>query len=198
MPPFPFPILETERLILREWQDIDAEAMFKLFGSEEVIRYTPVERHTSPERSLQTILRFRARFYEKHEGIVWAIERKDTAEAIGEAGIYEWSPEHFRLSIGYSLNPENWSYGYATEATERIVRYAFEDFPTFKVNRIEATTDPANAASIKVLKKIGFQQEAYLREYEMEKERFVNSIMFSLLRSEFTRPNSSRTLHSFR
>lgn len=186
--PFPFPILETERLTLREWLDSDVEAMFRLFGREEVVRYTPVERHETLDRSLLGIKRFRARFYEKHEGIVWAIERKDIGEVIGEAGIYEWSPQHFRLSIGYSLNPDHWGHGFATEVSAKLVKYAFEDFPLFEVNRIEAQTDPANVASMRVLEKIGFTKEAHVRQSEFEKGRFVDLVLFSILRSEFLNP----------
>ncbi len=182
--PFPFPILETERLILREWQDEDVNALFKLFGSEEVVRYTPVVCHTDPEQSMQTMRRFRARFHEKHEGIVWAVERKDTREVIGEAGIYEWSPQHFRLAIGYSLIPDHWGHGFATEMAREVVRYAFEDFPLFTVNRVEAQTDPVNQPSIHVLEKLGFTKEAYIRQGEFEKGRFVDLVLFSMLRAE--------------
>jgi ribosomal-protein-alanine N-acetyltransferase len=183
--PFPFPILETERLILREWLDSDVEAMFNLFGREEVVRYTPIIPHTDPSLSLATIKRFRARFHEKQEGMVWAIIRKDTGEVIGETGINEWVKEHFRIVIGYSLNSHHWGNGFATEAVGRIIAYAFEDFPLFNVNRIEATTDPANVASIRVLENLGFTKEAYMRQSEIEKGKAVDSLMYAKLSNLF-------------
>ena len=182
--PFPFPVLETERLILREWQDDDAEALFRSFGREEVLKYIPIEKHQDAERSLQTIQRFRKRFHELQSGLVWAIQRKDTGEVIGETGINEWMPDHFRITIGYSFNPDHWGHGFATEAVGRNVKFAFEEFPLFKVNRIEALTDPANIGSIKVLEKLGFKKEAHIRQGEFQKGEFVDSLMFAKLRSD--------------
>ena len=74
--PFPFPILETKRLVLREWEESDAEALFRSFSSPEVVMYTPLHAHTDVAMSLSTVRRFRARFHEKREGIAWAIARK--------------------------------------------------------------------------------------------------------------------------
>jgi ribosomal-protein-alanine N-acetyltransferase len=185
---FPFPILETERLILREWEESDADALFQLFSREEVVRYTPISVHTDPARSLATVKRFRARFHEQQQGMVWAITRKDTGEVIGETGINEWVKDHFRIAIGYSLNPNHWGNGFATEAVGRIITYAFDDFPLFSVNRIEAQTDPANHASIRVLEKLGFTREAYLRQAEFEKGRPVDTLMFAKLRGDRSLP----------
>jgi ribosomal-protein-alanine N-acetyltransferase len=66
-----------------------------------------------------------------------------------------------------------------------VVRYGFERFERFPLNRIEAVTDPENDASRRVLLKVGFTFEGLLRQHRFEKGRFVDECCYSLLRRDF-------------
>jgi ribosomal-protein-alanine N-acetyltransferase len=179
-----FPKLETERLILREWDITDAPDLFAFYSKEDVLRYTPVKPHVTLEDSEASIERFRKRFREANTGVIWAIELKENGRVIGECAVNHWIPKYFRADLGYSFNPDYSGKGYAREAVGRIVNYLFTEFDQFKLNRLEAITDPRNTASIKLLEKLGFIQEGILRDYEYEKGEFVDSVMYAMLRRD--------------
>jgi len=180
-----FPILETERLLLREWDAADAPDLYELYRHENVVRYTPITVYHDIQRAIIGAQRFRDRFREKNSGIVWAIELKETGRIIGECGMNQWEVEHKRTDIGYSFNPEYWGKGYAYEAVSRLIYYALNDFPNFEINRLEAYTDPRNTASIKLLEKLGFTKEGHLRQREIEKGEVVDSVIYAMLRSDY-------------
>ncbi len=179
-----FPILETDRLILREWEERDASDLFAFYSKEHVLRYTPIRPHLSEADSRATIVRFRNRYREQNSGIVWAIEQKESGKVIGETAVNKWYINDRRAEIGYSFSPDVWGQGIASEAVARIIHYLFDEFSQCVMNRLEAVTDPENTASIKLLQKVGFLQEGLLREREFEKGKFIDSVMFGLLRSD--------------
>lgn len=180
-----FPILETERLLLREWEASDGEALLAIYCDEDVVRYTPIIALTSIEVAQDKIERFRSGFREKQDSIVWAVVSKESGKIIGESSVHSFAPEHRRLELGCSFSKDIWGKGIATESVAKVIEFTFSDFPTFEVNRIEACTDPRNLASMKVLEKLGFTNEGCLRQREIEKGEYVDSVFFGLLRSEY-------------
>lgn len=82
----------------------------------------------------------------------WGIYLRDTGAYIGDAN-FKGLPAHGRPEIGYGLEPVFWGRGYATEAVAALCRWAMEQ-PG--VTAIEAETVPDNAASQRVLEKLGF------------------------------------------
>jgi len=88
-----------------------------------------------------------------------------------------------RAEIGYDLGFPYWGRGYAPEAIRTLIRFGFE---SLLLNRVEAKVEPENINSIKVLRKLRFVEEGKLRQYEKSKEVFVDLIMFSTLRTEWT------------
>ncbi len=179
-----FPVLETERLILREWSVDDAADLFVFYSREEVFRYVASEPLTTMEQSTFLAASFRSWFRENKPSIVWAVVLKESGRVIGEISLHSWSPENFRTQIGYSFSPEVWGKGIAKEAATAVITYGFKDFYPFTINRIEATTSPENTASRKLLERLGFTEEAVLRDFVFEKGKFVDSVMYSLLRTD--------------
>ena len=92
-------------------------------------------------------------------------------------------PEHCRAEIGYALKPEYWWKGYMYETISRMLRFGFENM---KLHSIEANVNPANARSKKLLEKIGFKKEAYFRENYLFDNKFLDSIIYSLLEIDLT------------
>lgn len=82
----------------------------------------------------------------------WGIYLRDTETYIGDAN-FKGLPAHGRPEIGYGLEPLFWGQGYATEAVAALCRWALEQSG---VTAIEAETVPDNAASQRVLEKVGF------------------------------------------
>ena len=180
-----FPVLETERLLLREWDVADAEDLFAIYSNEDVVRYTPITAYTTLEQAVTKAANFRDWFRVKQASVVWAVVLKDTGKIIGECSLHSLSPENQRAEVGYAYSPEVWGKGIASESIQKIIDYAFTDFSLFPINRLEAYTDPRNTASAKLLENIGFAKEGHLRQRHIEKGEVVDSVVYAILGSEY-------------
>ncbi len=180
-----FPILETERLLLREWDTADAEDLFAFYSIEDVVRYTPITAYTSLEQAVTKATAFRDWFRVKQLSVVWAVVLKESGKIIGECSLHSFSPENERAEVGYAYSPEVWGKGIASESIRKIVDFGFTDFSLFPINRLEAYTDPRNTASAKLLEKLGFTKEGHLRQRHIQKGEAVDSIVYAMLRSDY-------------
>ncbi len=171
-----FPILETERLILREIVSSDANALFELFSQEEVTRYYDLYPYETVAEA-EAIIDFFADSFDSERGIRWGIARKEDNQLIGTCGYV--SLRRFRGEIGYELNPNYWRHGYMSEAVQAIVNYGFNPL---LLNRTEALVMTKNHASAGLLTKLGFQEEGTLRQYDYFKGAFHDMRIFSVLK----------------
>ena len=176
-----FPVLDTERLLLRETTMNDARAILDVFTNEEVTRYYNVSPFTDIEQARQVVAGRRRRF-ESGQGIRWAIARKEDNLVIGSCGYTNWVAEWRKVEIGYELGRAYWGQGIMTEALGAIIRFGFH---RMNLNRIEAMVMPANTASAQVLKKLGFMEEGLLREVGYWKGQHHDLNMYSLLKRDY-------------
>lgn len=114
-----FPILETERMLLREISIDDADRIFSCFSNEEVTRYYGQETLKSIEQA-KTFVDFFATNYKEKKGIRWGIEIQGEPGIIGTIGFNAWSPKHKRAELGYEIHPTHWRKGYTSEAAWRV------------------------------------------------------------------------------
>jgi len=173
-----FPILETERLKLRELTQADVSAIFHCFSNEAVTRYYGQEPFVEKQQAGQLIKQFGKNFEEKR-GIRWGIERKETGEVMGTIGYHLWSAAHKRAEIGYEIHPDYWRQGYTKEAVQKVISYGFEHM---NLHRIGAVVFLENEASNQLLLKLGFQQEGILRDYMVQKGNAHDTFIYSLLK----------------
>lgn len=178
----PFPLLKTDRLLLRQLAPADAEAVFQIFSDGEVTRYYDIDAFSGLEQAQRLIARLNERF-EHGEGIRWGIVQKATGQFIGTCGYNGWVRTSYRASIGYDLARSAWGQGFMTEALQAVLRYGFD---TMALNRVEALVIPGNIQSMRVLEKLGFQAEGIRRGYGYWKDRFWDLYCLSLLRSDWT------------
>ena len=172
-----FPILETERLLLREIIPSDAPALLALRSNEQVMQFIDKDRMKSLEEAGQLINNIKETV-SKGEGISWAMVPKGEAGMIGFAGLWRIDKPHHRAEIGYTLMPEYWNKGLMSEVMRAMIDYGFGQM---KLHSIEANINPMNQASRRLLEKHGFVQEAYFRENFYYNGRFLDSAIFSLL-----------------
>lgn len=170
-------------MLLRPITDKDTAALFAHFSQEEVTKYMDIDAFSNITEATQIISFFRESL-ERQEGMRWAITLQGKDELIGTCGFHRWSKVHFKAEIGYDLLPALWGKGIMTEAIGLILKYAYEEL---QLNRIEAFVDPANAASSRLLGRLGFRHEGMLRDAFFEKGKFVDAELYSLLRREYTR-----------
>ena len=146
-------ILESERLIFRQWKSKDLKPFFDLNSDLEVMEFfpSPLTRNESDEMAHKCMSLI------EHQGYgFFAAELKSTQEFIGFIGLH--SPDYLPFSpcieIGWRLDKNFWRQGYATEGALAVLNYGFE---TLKCREIVSFTSCINLASIAVMKRIGMQ-----------------------------------------
>ncbi|PEZ07591.1 GNAT family N-acetyltransferase [Bacillus sp. AFS018417] len=178
-----FPILETERLILRELIEDDAQGILNCFSNEDVLRYYGQNPLTDLEQ-VKNIIRNFLNNYKEKRGIKWGIEIKEREGIIGTIGFHDWSSEHKRAEIAYVLLPEHWGKRYATEAALKVISYGFHEL---ELTRIGAVVFTENKASNVLLTKLGFQNEGVLRNYMYQNNVPYDTNVYSLLPTTATK-----------
>lgn len=176
-----FPELKSERLILRRITKEDAINMFEIYSDPETARfdwYYPIE---SVDKISKIIDNFQEIYDEKDE-ITWGAVKKDDNKLIGYCCLGDFQEGPRSCEIGYGFNREYWNKGYGTEAVNVLVKYAFEEM---NINRIVGTVTLGNEASIKVLKKVGFQQEGIFRKRTFMKGEFVDDVILAILMEDY-------------
>ncbi|GIP31686.1 GNAT family N-acetyltransferase [Paenibacillus sp. J2TS4] len=178
-----FPVLETERLLLRQLTVKDSSDLFHYFSKDEVTRYYDLESFVEVEQAEKLIDKWNDNF-QQELGIRWAITLKKENRVIGTCGFHNWFKEHYKAEIGYELTPEYWRQGIMTEVLKAVLDYGFKEL---ELNRIEAFIDPDNISSRKLLEKSGLREEGFLKECFYEKNQFVDAVLFAVLKREYLR-----------
>jgi len=170
------PVLATERLILRPLRIEDAEALHPMYSDAEANTYGSHPATTTLEESRERL----AKGIADTAWRAWAITLKGDDTAIGTVASYE-KRQGKVTEIGYVLKRAYWGRGLVTEAVAALIDLLFAEGQ----RRVFADTDPDNAASIAVLKRLGFTLEATLRA-EWETHIGVrDSLIWGLLADEW-------------
>ena len=174
--------INTDRLVLRETVADDWPAVLAYQRDPRYLRFYPWTDRTEAEvRDFvqmfvdQQTERPRRRFQ-------FAIISPGGGRVIGNCGIRRKPENDWEADIGYELAPEYWGRGYATEAALAIVNFGFRELGLY---RISSWCIADNAASARVLEKVGLRLEGRLRGNEYFKERWWDTLLFGLLESEW-------------
>jgi RimJ/RimL family protein N-acetyltransferase len=146
-------ILETDRLLLREFVEDDAESFFKLNTDPEVVRFVPDKPLLNVEQARQTLIDHPIADYRRYGFGRGACILKSTGEQIGFAGL-KYLDELGEVDVAYRLLPAHWGQGLATEVALASVRYGFA---ALGLKRIIGLVMPKNIASVRVLEKTGLR-----------------------------------------
>ena len=146
-------IIETDRLLLREFILDDAEKFYQLNLNPNVIKYTGNVAFKSIEEAKSFLENYND--YKANGYGIWAVINKESNEFIGWCGLKYGELEN-ETDIGFRFFEEEWNKGYATESAAACLKYGFE---VLKLNRIIGRAMKENTASIKVLEKIGLVYE---------------------------------------
>jgi [ribosomal protein S5]-alanine N-acetyltransferase len=176
-----FPVLENERLILREIVLADAEAIFAIRGDYEVTKFNIGAPYADTARAQKLIVSMKEQYLARDE-IRWGITLKPNDEVIGMVGYNYWDRKDNRGSVGFDLNRKYWRRGIMAEALRMIVVFGFDEMG---LNRIEADASIHNSASINLMKSLGFVQEGVQREQYYEDGVYHDLVLLSLLRRDW-------------
>lgn len=142
-------LLETPRLLLREFNEMDGDAMYLLNADPDVIKYTGDPPFESPHEAQQFLIDYAD--YKKHGFGRWAVVEKESDQFIGWCGLKRH--EDGMVDVGFRFYKEQWGKGYATESAKEVLNYGFT---SLKLAEIIGRAARENVASIRVLEKLGF------------------------------------------
>lgn len=148
--------IETARLTLRRWQEDDIAPMAQIDADPEVMRYIGDGRVRDLDQTREDVARWE-RGWEEHGFGLFALEERGSGELLGFTGL---SIPHFlpeilpAVEIGWRLARHRWGQGFATEAARAVLEFAFEDRG---LTRVVGVTHVENAASLRVMRRIGMR-----------------------------------------
>mgnify|MGYP003597135014 CR=1 FL=1 len=150
-----------------------------LRSSEDVMHYIDKERMKTREDALALIQKMTDGIH-TGTGINWGISLRNDPTLLGTIAFWRLIPENYRAEIGYMLHPNFHGRGLMSEAMTEVIRYGFE---VMNLHSIEANINPGNEVSRKLLLKFGFQKEAYFRENYFFNGKFLDSEIYSLIKT---------------
>jgi [ribosomal protein S5]-alanine N-acetyltransferase len=175
------PIIESERLILRQLTSEDAADFFACQSDPDVFRHAGRTEETSLE-SARHMLNILFKRHQERTMLSWAIVLKEDQRLIGRFQMEAWSDENHRAAVGYLLGKQYWGKGYATEALRAVIAYLFEQTT---VNRIDTFAWAENVASTRVMEKAGMRFEGLARQRRFAKGAFRDVKYYAFLREDF-------------
>lgn len=179
----PVPVLDTERLRLRTVRRNDLDAIYLLHSDSRAMRYWSFAPWTERQQA-QDWFEQRRHLGEREEVWPWAITLRDDDELFGLVTLFSVNRLQRRAEIGYQLRPSHWGRGYAQEALRAVLTYGIE---ALELARVEADIDPRNEASCRLVERVGFRREGYLRERWYVNGEVADTALYGLLAREFLR-----------
>jgi len=166
-----FPVLETERLTLRELNLNDTKAIFGLRTNKEVVEF--IDRNTLNNLSeTRAFIDRISKLTSSNKGVFWVIESKNNHQVVGTIGLRNFEDEEDYAEIGYELDPSYQQKGFMSEAFDVVIEYGFKQM---ELKTIEAFTHKNNTASIALLEK-----QKFVFEPEIKDEGFENNISYRI------------------
>jgi RimJ/RimL family protein N-acetyltransferase len=151
-----FPVLRGLRTRLRAPRADDVDRLFALFSDPETMRYWP----RAPMRLRDEALGYIdecVEHFARGDRIDWVVTTHRGEDAIGTCTLYDIDLRLRRAELGYALLPAHRGRGLATDAATQAIAWAMR---TLQLQRIDATADPRNEASRRVLERLGFARDA--------------------------------------
>ena len=175
-------ILETHRLLMRDFIEADWQAVFLYQSDPLYLRYNDWTHGTQKD-----VCEFIQIFIDQQKEqprtkFQLAVVLKEETQLIGNCGIRVNDREMREANIGYELNTQYWGQGYATEAAQAILKFGFEELG---MHRIRSWCVAENVASVRVLEKIGMLREGHLGEKELIKGRWYDNFLYAILDHEW-------------
>jgi RimJ/RimL family protein N-acetyltransferase len=173
--------LETQRLLLRQFEPADLDALHAMRSREDAVRWlyedppTPEQDRARLERRMRNL-----RFGLSGDALGLAAVRRDDGTLVADLSLFLHSAEHRQGEIGFIVHPDHQGRGYATEAAGAVLALAFE---TFQLHRVAGRLEARNVASARVLEKLGMRREAHLVENELVKGEWQSEVIYAALRA---------------
>ena len=147
--------LETARLVIRSCVPADAPALLEILSDPEVRKYLPTNAPPTLER-IEAGIERRMGMERDHGHALWAVERKDTGELIGQCGLVLVDGTGPEVEIAYHYGRRAWNQGFGTEAA---IACLAEGLGPLGLERIVAFALPPNVGSWRIMEKAGMRYD---------------------------------------
>jgi RimJ/RimL family protein N-acetyltransferase len=175
------PTVEGADLRLRALEPRDREQVFALYADKEAVRFGFQPKMDTADDATALIERTRTLAAERSV-FHWGVARTEDDRVVGHATLFHLDVEQGRAEIGYSIVRDLWGRGLGRRAVGLLVGFAFD---TLELRRVEADVDPRNEASLRLVERLGFVREGYLRERWLLGGEIQDAVLFGLLRREW-------------
>jgi ribosomal-protein-alanine N-acetyltransferase len=162
----------------------DVPEIFTLAADPQIARYTSFfgqALHTSQQETRDFIERC-LKMPRGEYGMAWVILEKYNNAIIGMISLFGYSTVNRKAEFGYALSPTHWGHGIMTEVSKALIMYAFTEL---NLVRLQATVDPENGGSTRVLKKCGLKYEGLLHNYYIVNDACCDRAMYALTQEAF-------------
>lgn len=173
--------LRTARLRIDPLTLADTEGLLSVYGDEVVMTYLPV----TPLRDLESARDLLATYVDRiatGAQFRWALRTHESDAMIGALKLAEPCDAGRSSEVGYVLAQSAWGKGFATEAMQALMEYAFL---VLDRHRLEALIYADNQASRKLVTRLGFRLEGYFKEHEWKQGRYWDDTIYAILRQEW-------------
>jgi RimJ/RimL family protein N-acetyltransferase len=170
-------------MLLRAFTPDDAGAVHAIRSRPEVVRYlygSPMTREQAEEAALRRA--GETALEREGDALSFAMVLPGSGEMVGDLVLIWTSEEHAQGELGYVLHPDHRGRGFAVEGARELLRLGFEELA---LHRIVGRLDGRNAASARVLERLGMRREAHLRENERVKGEWTDEVIYAMLASEW-------------
>lgn len=178
------PTIETERLVLRPLSSDDAVEIARLAADRDIAATTLHIPHPYKLQDAEEFIGKQEAAFEAGTSANVAVTLRSNGSLVGAIGLAV-RRDYARAELGYWIGKPYWNDGYATEAGRAMVGYAFE---TLGLNRVCAHHFARNAASGRVLQKIGMRLEGCLRQHIRKWDRYEDCVYYGILKTEIGHP----------
>ncbi|MGM7636370.1 GNAT family N-acetyltransferase [Bacillus sp. Hm123] len=167
--------IRTNRLLMREFQVDDLEAVYEYTSKQDVMKYIPGGVHTREETK---------KFINKNIGAHaehFPVVEIETNILIGHIAFHKYFGNH-TYEIGWVFNPSFQRRGYAPEAAKGVLEYGFNKL---NLHRIVATCQPENIPSYQVMEKIGMRREGFFKKCIPDGNDWWDEYYYAILKEEW-------------
>jgi RimJ/RimL family protein N-acetyltransferase len=164
---------------LRELEEVDWPAVHSYASDPEVTRYMDWGPNTEEETKAFIQRSIAGRKEQPRKVYELAVALKKDGTLIGSCGIHVSDLNNREGWVGYCLNSHFWGQGYGTETASALLKFGFDQL---RLHRIFALCDPDNAASARVLEKIGMQREGILRARKLRRGQWHDELLYAIIR----------------
>jgi RimJ/RimL family protein N-acetyltransferase len=180
-------LIGTERLVLRRFRASDAETLAAYRSDPDVARYQSWTVPVPLEQARVLVASLAAGDPDRPGWFQYAVERTEDRAHIGDVGV-DLHENRRQAEIGFTLAPAYQHRGYAGEAVRAVLDHLFR---VRGLHKVSAEADARNAASARLLERVGFIREGLRRSHTWIKGEWTDDLLFGLLADEWLLPGSS-------